>query len=311
MLNSAESKGKLRAGPGAPLVTSDHVAVRPCRLETRTALLSIDIETDYGTGRTDSLLQLERLVEFLGEHRLPLTAFVEGQLFETHPDLCALLVERGVDVQLHVYDHATTGDSPDSLRRGADAYMSFMGVRPDGYRAHMYRLTPALYDTLVALEFKWDASVMRVYGLGRNKHACYRLGDYFVTGSGLIQFPVGSWRFAPFPLNHPYTLLAGSIGGRLLRSMCGPAGQLVAYNMHMTDLLRSPALAQAPYGRLFDWLQHWMWLGHGADTFDALRSTCDYLRQQGFTFMTTSQLYQQVTAESKSLGVLNDPDLSI
>jgi len=288
--------GFLRAGPGSPLVTSDHVAVRACRLETATALLSIDVETDYGTGRTDALLQVERLLAVLAEHRVPLTAFVEGQLFEQQPGLCSLLVDHGVDVQLHVYDHATTGDSPDSLRRGADAYASFMGRSPDGYRAHMYRLTPALYDALVALDFKWDSSLMRAFGLGRNGHACYREGDYFVTGTGLIEFPVGSWRHVPLPLNHPYTLLAGSAGGRILRALCGQSGRLVAYNMHMTDLLRSPALAQAPYGRLFRWLQQWMWLGHGGDTFDALRLMCEYLRRQGFSFETTTELYRRVTS---------------
>lgn len=284
-----------RAGPGSALVTSDHVAVRPCRLDAPTALLSIDIETDYGTGRSDALRHVDRLLTQLAEQRFPLTAFVEGQLFERQPALCARLVEHGVDVQLHVYDHATTGDSPDSLRRGADAYSTFMGKRPEGYRAHMYRLTPALYDALVALDFKWDSSVMRAYALGRNGHACYREGDYFVMGTGLVEFPVGSWRYLPLPLNHPYTLLAGSAGGRVLRALCGQAGQLVAYNMHMTDLLRSPALAQAPYGRLFEWLQRWMWLGHGADTFGELRLMCDYLRQRHFTFMTTTQLYRKVT----------------
>ena len=55
----------------------------------------------------------------LDELRLPLTAFVEGQLFErAAAGLCALLVERGVDVQLHVYDHATSGDTPESLTPG-------------------------------------------------------------------------------------------------------------------------------------------------------------------------------------------------
>jgi hypothetical protein len=135
---------------------------------------------------------------------------------------------------------------------------------------------------------------MRAYGIARNAHRCFRDGDYFVMGSGLVEFPIGSWRFVPVPLNHPYTLLAGSLGGRFLRSMCGPAGRLVAYNVHMTDLLWSPAIADATYGRLFEWLQRWMWLGQGGDTFHTFNLMCDYLRRQGFTFMTTAQLYRQV-----------------
>ena len=83
-----------------PLVTSDHVAVHPRTLDTPPALLSIDVETDFGTGRTDALAELPRFLDFVGERQLPLTAFVEGQLFERHPHLCAHLVKHGVDVQL-------------------------------------------------------------------------------------------------------------------------------------------------------------------------------------------------------------------
>jgi hypothetical protein len=278
-----------------PLVTSDHVSVRPRRLETPTALLSIDVETDYGTGRTDALDALPRFLDAIGERRLPLTAFVEGQLFERHPRLCALLVERGVDVQLHVYDHATPGDTAESLRRGAEAYAAFMGVRPEGYRAHTYHLTPALHDALVSLGFKWDSSVMRAWGRGRNAHACFRHGDYFVFGSGLVEFPVGPWRHLPLPFNHPYTLLAGSLGGRLLRSFSGPSSRLVPYNLHMTDLLRSPALFEAQYGRLFEWMQRWMWVGQGGETLGVLGVMCEDLRQRGFAFDTTSGLYRRLS----------------
>jgi len=282
------------AGPRSPLLTGGHVSVRSYRLERRTALLSIDVETDYGTGRVDALSQLARFLDFVASLGLPLTAFVEGQLFEQQPALCALLVERGIDVQLHVCDHASTGDSPDSLRRGADAFSSFIGARPEGYRAHSYRLTPALFDALVDLGFKWDSSIMRAWGVGRNADRAFREGDYFVMGERLIEFPLGAWRGVPLPLNHPYTLLAGSVGGRMLRSVCGPAGRLVTYNVHMTDLLRSPALPLAPYGRLFEWLQRWMWLGHGRHTFEQFGAMCGYLRERGFDFLTSADLYRQV-----------------
>lgn len=277
------------------LLSSDHVNVTPHRLAQPTALLSMDLETDFGTGRVEALSQLARFLDLLDGLGLPLTAFVEGQLFRRTPDLCALLVQRGVDVQLHVYDHATSGDTRDTLRRSVDAYVAFMGRPPEGYRAHTCRLTPSLYDALADLGFRWDSSVMRAYGLGHNGHACFRTGDYFVLGDGLVEFPVGLWRGVHLPLNHPYTLLAGSAGGRVLRSLCGPVGNLVAYNVHMTDLVRSPALRHAPYGRLFEWLQRWMWLGHPQDTFADYRLTCGYLRDRGFTFMTTAQCYRQVT----------------
>lgn len=273
------------------LVGSEHVAIEPRWLQQPVALLSIDVETDYGTGHTEALSRLPRLLDLLDRLGLPLTAFVEGQLFEREPASCALLVERGVDVQLHVYDHGTAGDTPESLARGVQAYEAFMRRRPEGYRAHTYRLSPALYDALAALGFAWDSSVMRGLGLGRNTDPGFKSGDYFVLGD-LIEFPLGVWRYVRLPLNHPYSLLAGSAGAALLRAVSGPAGSLVACNVHMTDLVRSPALAHSPYGRLFEWMQRWMWLGQGGDSFAAFERLCVYLRSRGFTFMRTTDLYQ-------------------
>ena len=60
----------VRAGAHSPLVTSDHVAVRPFRLESRTALLSIDVETDYGTGRVDAFEGTGPLVGVHGDRAL-------------------------------------------------------------------------------------------------------------------------------------------------------------------------------------------------------------------------------------------------
>jgi peptidoglycan/xylan/chitin deacetylase (PgdA/CDA1 family) len=281
------------------LVGGSHVAVTPRWLDRRVALLSIDVETDYGTGRRDALGQVSRLLDLLDELRLPLTAFVEGMLFEREPGLCRLLADRGVDLQLHVYDHSTAGDTPESLARGARAYEAFLGRRPEGYRAHTYRLTPALFDALVDLGFKWDSSLMRGLGLGHNADPAFRRGDYFEM-VGLIALPMGVWRFVRLPLNHPYSLLAGSLGARVLRSVCGPSNRLVACNVHMTDLVRSEALAAARYGTLFRAMQQWMWLGHGADTFTPFAALCRYLRDAGHTFMTSSQCYAALTSPGSS-----------
>jgi peptidoglycan/xylan/chitin deacetylase (PgdA/CDA1 family) len=274
------------------LLTGDHVAVRSCRLAARTALLSLDYETDYGTGRVEALSHAARFLDVLAELGLPLTAFVEGRLFERHPDRCALLLERGVDVQLHVYDHATDGDTADSLRRGFDAFCRFVGRPPEGYRAHTYRLTPAVYEALVALDFRWDSSVMRAWGLGHNGHRAFRDGDYFVLGDRLVEFPVGSWRYVQWPLNHPYTLVAGRPGAGVLARACGPRGALVAYNAHLTDLFRCGSLASSGFGPLLKLAERWIWRGQGGDTLACFRRMCDYLRAGGFTFRTTSDLYR-------------------
>lgn len=279
-----------------PLLSGSYCRVAARSLTSPAALLSIDIESDFGTGERDALNRLETFLDVVDNLAVPLTAFVEGQLFRRSPETWQLLVERGVDVQLHVYDHAATGDTPESLRRGVDAYGQALGRLPEGYRAHSCRLTPSLFGALVALGFKWDASIMRGYGLGHNGDRAFLSGDYYVLGDGLFEFPVGVWRGVRLPLNHPYTMLVGRPLGAVLRRVSGPAGNLVGYNVHMTDLERVAALDRAPYGALFRALQRWMWVGQGTTSYGHYRDMCAYLGGRGYRFSTTSALYREVVA---------------
>jgi hypothetical protein len=66
----------------------------------------------------------------------------------------------------------------------------------------------------------------------------------------------------------------------------------------MTDLWRSPALADSTYGQVFAWMQRWMWLGHGDQTLARFRALCDELRGRGFGFRTTAALHREVVASS-------------
>jgi hypothetical protein len=258
-----------------------------------TVLLSIDLETDFGSGRDEALSQVDRLLNLLARLGLPLTAFVEGQFFERRKPLCRMLLGAGVDVQLHCFDHAEPGDTPATLRRGALAFEDFCGRPPDGYRAHTYHLTHELYETLLECGFKWDSSLMRGLGQASNRRREFRDGDYFVLGGRLLEFPVATWRGVPLPLNHPYRLLLKAPVEALLWSLAGPP-PLVAYNVHMTDLIRCGSLAASPITGLARLLFRYMWAGQGRDTFAALEAFVARMRLGGYTFLATHALYDEV-----------------
>ena len=180
------------------------------------------------------------------------------------------------------------------LRRGAAAYSDFCGRLPSGYRAPTYRLTTALFATIVDVGFAWDSSLMTAMAQGRNTHPEFRSGDYFILGDRFVEFPMGRWRGLPIAFNHAYRLLLKVPLEAALRTAFGPR-RFVAYNVHMTDLVRCESLRDAQRSPLSRLLHRYMWSMHGGDTFASLRSIVKYLARRGYGFEATDDLCRRVT----------------
>jgi len=271
----------------------DGLQIERCLVPYPVALFSVDVETDYGSGRTEALDQLHRFADVMDTLELPWTAFIEGQFFRTRQPLCQDLAARGVDVQVHVYDHATPGDTPASLAMSAAAYAECLGRRPAGYRAHTYRLTNTLVDALSVEGFRWDSSLMRAWAQGGNRHRALAGGDYLVLNGRLVEFPIATWRGTSFPLNHTHLLLARRPGEWVLRTLLRP-GRLVVYNCHMTDLVRCDSLRYAVRTRTVRTLHRYLWSLRGPDTFGVLARIADYLRRRGYAFRSSNALDEEL-----------------
>ena len=266
------------------------------RSPKKMAVLSIDVEHDYNGSRADALERLPDLLAVVQRVGLPLTAFVEGRLFTARPHLCASLAEAGADLQLHCYDHRDPGDTPESLRRGVDAFEGFTGTRPCGYRAHTYRLTEPLLSALMAEGFAWDSSILPGFGLGNHPGRTFRHGDWFVLDDALAEFPVASWRGIGIPFTHSYRQLMGRFVESLLdRAAALPA--LLIYDMHMVDLV--------PDGRLRNSsLPLWLKSAHALARwrqrgFDDLVVLGEHLRARGYEWSTLSNCYERLAGTGR------------
>ena len=252
------------------------------------AVLSVDVEYDYSHVRTDALDRLPDLLAVVCSAECPLSAFVEGRLFDERPALCARLVEAGVDVQLHCHDHRRRGDTADGLRRGIDAYERLCGVRPTGYRAHTYRLTELLYARLVAEGFSWDSSILPGFAYGGHQSPVWKTGDWFQIDDTVLEFPVASWRKLGLPFTHIYRKLMGAPFEALI-SCVAALPKLLIYNMHMVDLVRDGRIAGLPDPM---WLKSLHWLarrrGRGLDSLPHL---VENLREKGYEWTTLSQYH--------------------
>ena len=263
------------------------------------AVLSIDVEHDYNGDHTDALERLPDLLDAVRQARLPLTAFVEGRLFESRPDLCGRLAEAGADLQLHCYDHREPGDSVESLERGIAAFERFTGARPCGYRAHTYRLTNALFRALVAEGFAWDSSILPGIGLGNHPGRAFRRGDYFTLDGAFAEYPVASWRALGIPFTQSYRQFLGRFAESLL-DLATSLPALLVYDMHMVDLVRDGQIGKSP---LPLWLKgaH-LWARRRQRGFDDLVALGDRLRARGYEWITLSHCHELLTGGADESG---------
>lgn len=259
------------------------------RSPRKIAVLSIDLEYDYGGDRADALDRLPELLAVVKRSGAPLTAFVEGRLFVRRPDLCNLLLEAEADVQLHCWSHKDGPDTAESLRRSAAAFERFTGARPRGYRAATYRLTEEIFQALVTEGFAWDSSILPGIGIGNHSGKAFRKGDFFVLDDALMEFPVSSWRRLGIPFTQSYRQMMGPLAeSALLRTLSLP--KLLVYDMHMTDLV--------PDGRIWGsplplWIKGGQALvrrrKHGLNNLAAL---LERMRAQGYEWTTLSNCHE-------------------
>lgn len=275
-------------------LTAAHVEIEKLTVERPTALLTIDIEPDYNSTRQRGLEAIPRLLELIDEQDVPLTAFVEGRLLRTRPDLCALLAETRVDVQLHCNDHTLSGDTPEQLTQGVAAYQNFFARNPSGYRAHTYRLSPGLYRALLTHNFKWDSSILPGFGLGGTRQPAFRNADYLRLDNRLMEFPIATWGGLGIPLTHSYRRVLKPPLEAVLRRLCR-LPTLLVYDMHMVDLVWTGSLSSAPLPAYLKALYGYSWGTNRTDSFDSLRNFIQFLRDRDYTFSTVNDFYNAVT----------------
>lgn len=258
------------------------------------AVLSIDVECDYNGDRTDALDRLPDLLAAVRGVHLPLSAFVEGRLFAERPDLCTHLVEAGADLHLHCYDHREPGDTVESLKRSIDTFENFTHARPQGYRAHTYRLTEGLFEALIAEGFAWDSSILPGIGLGNHRGRMFRRGDWFVLDGALAEFPVASWRALGIPFTHSYRQLLGPTAEALLNRVVA-LPDLLVYDMHMVDLVCNGRIRVSPVPL---WLKSaHAWVRFRQRGFDDVTRLGECLQTRGYEWMTLSDCHERLKGE--------------
>jgi len=160
--------------------------------------------SDWRDGSAAFEQQVASVLDLLDELRVSATFFVVGVTAERHPRALQEVVARGHEVGCHGYEHRrafnqTRAEFREDVERCVDVIGRVTGVRPFGYRAPWFSITPEslwVHDVLRELGFRYDSSLYDSPLLRRRIRPIptspFRVGD--ARGDGLWEFPVAVLR---------------------------------------------------------------------------------------------------------------------
>lgn len=116
-------------------------------------------------GRYGAKVGVPRILKLLEEEGARATFFIPGWVAEHHPAECRAIRDAGHEIGHHGYLHERADpDKPaeerDGFTRGLKALQDVLGVRPVGFRAPGWDLTPITLDLLREHGFSYSSSLM-------------------------------------------------------------------------------------------------------------------------------------------------------
>lgn len=176
-------------------------------------LLSFDVDNETiqlrtGEPTVGSLSQgqygaragIRRVVELMDRHQVPATFFIPAVSLLLTPDMADRIKESGRhEFGVHGWIHETNATLPaeverELLQRAVDTLTHLTGVRPVGYRAPSWNLSPNTLGIIRELGFRYESSLMA------DDDPYELLADGQPTG--MVELPV-EWILDDAPLFNP------------------------------------------------------------------------------------------------------------
>jgi peptidoglycan/xylan/chitin deacetylase (PgdA/CDA1 family) len=206
--------------------------------------LSLDLEQDYGEQLDNPQFHgIERLGEFVNNFKkfnLPITCFVQGSLFETHPKQIEKLTALDIEFELHSYSHPRLSQMnfEYEIKKGKEAFYSYFGYFPSGYRSPLaYFNDSSCYEILSNHGFKYDSSICPTYRPGVFLNFNKPLEPYYIKQAGIVEIPMGVFsKIIRVPAGLSYLRLFDKNIINLIRFP--PVQRFLVFHFHLHDLFQ-------------------------------------------------------------------------
>lgn len=273
----------------------------------RLACLTLDLETMASDADPKACRLLHdaelvtRLGEILNRRRAKLTTFVVGRILDDVPHVIEHHRALNPEFEVHSYSHNVADpDSVSEIERAHEAYVTYFGREPLGYRAPWGRISRDGIARLANVGFKYDSSIFPSIrpGVFNNLRLPNR-PFWYGNGSGdsLIELPMAAVPTVRLVVGMSYLKFFGLGFYRALFSIFGMPNPLV-FGMHLNDFrLASDTLAKAD-------LPRWAKAYHAVNVtkaFDIFEAFLSYLRRRGYSFVYMSDLYKYAVEHASSV----------
>ena len=168
--------------------------------------ITVDVETSFAKHPDVFAHSIQEMLAVLASRKVSVTAFVQGEALQTHPDLLQLLQDGGHEVGSHGFRHQDQrGLSREELREDIEKALEQFaqaGVPCVGYRAPFFCRNAELSAVLLDLQVPWDSSISRIHFPGRYDNRLVPALPY-LDEHGLLQLPIARVNaYLPYGLEH-------------------------------------------------------------------------------------------------------------
>lgn len=262
----------------------------------RRVYLTLDLECDFGTALSHNVYhaarQIDVLIDLLERHGVPLTVFLQTELFEEAPEAVARLRDATIPIEVHPHTH--THPPRSEAEPGKEIETSVEHVRerfdpdPLGFRFPDGATRPGDPERLRETDVDFDASLFPTRRPGRFDNADAPQYPFVHDGAEIVELPftvLGERISVPVSLS--YLKLLGRPFEWAVRSR---PPSVIVFDLHMHDLVPTPAVDSLPPHYQLVYARN---ASRGPAILDGL---LEALAAQGYTFGLMSELYEQAAA---------------
>jgi len=267
---------------------------------SKTACVTLDMEPDYGDPeKRIRLLEnkeyFERYIAIVNKYNAKVTMFTVTNLFERYGDNFAELAGR---IPLEYSVHSHTHDpynacSLEEVRASREAYQTFTGDSPLGYRAPIGRIDKDGLGHLLDHGFEYDASVYPSVRPGEFGHFNLHMPNIpfrvkRADGKSLVEFPFTAIEKVRIVFALSYAKLFGwGMYSLLLRAFGLPEAALLLSHPHDFYFASIP-------DNTVKGLERMALARNSSRAFEYFERMLAALKQRGYEFAFVSELYRQV-----------------
>jgi hypothetical protein len=205
---------------------------------------TLDLEPDYAGVAPSETYEaysnkklLNKFAEIIDTFDIKLTVFVTGKLLNSQREQISFFQQLGAEFELHGYDHVMyQPEFMPEVEKGLDAYLTFFGRYPLGYRSPGGVMDPHLFEILANEGIKYDSSLIPSFRLGTYRNLNSPLQPHFPFDSSVLEIPMGVVPRIRALISASYIRLFGFSTYKLLFRLFGLPDRFV-YLFHLVDLI--------------------------------------------------------------------------